>query len=79
MPTAADLNAALDTLTTEVSETATVEDSAIALIGGLRQQLADALANATPQEVVDRVTALVAELDARQAALSAAVANEPTA
>lgn len=77
MPTPEQLQAALDTLTREVGETGTAEDSAIALLVGLRQQLADALAAGTPQAVVDQITALAAELDARQATLAAAVAAPP--
>lgn len=66
----------LDRLTTEVSETETVVDSAIALITGIAQQLRDAVAQNNPAAI----TALADKLDAKQAELAAAVtANTPAA
>ena len=82
MATLADLGTALDTLTTEVGETTTAEESVIVLLGGIKGQLDEALAALAaagdPQVLIDRVTALSAQLDARQAALAEAVtANTP--
>ena len=82
MATLADLGTALDTLTTEVGETTTAEESVIVLLGGIKTQLDEALAALAaagdPQVLIDRVTALSAQLDARQAALAEAVtANTP--
>ena len=82
MATLADLGTALDTLTTEVGETTTAEESVIVLLGGIKTQLDAALAALAaagdPQVLIDRVTALSAQLDARQAALAEAVtANTP--
>lgn len=80
MPTPEELQAALDALTGEVGQTGTVEESAIALLTGLKTQLDAALAAGTPQEVIDQLTALSAQLDARQAALSTAIStNTPAA
>jgi hypothetical protein len=82
MATLADLGTALDTLTTEVGETTTAEESVVVLLGGIKTQLDAALAALAaagdPQVLIDRVTALSAQLDARQAALAEAVtANTP--
>lgn len=64
----------LDRLTTEVAETRGVVDSAIALIGGMAQQIRD-LSNDPAA-----LTALADELDAQTNALAAAVAaNSPPA
>ena len=82
MATLADLGTALDTLTTEVGETTTAEESVVVLLGGIKTQLDEALAALAaagdPQVLIDRVTALSVQLDARQAALAEAVtANTP--
>jgi len=66
----------LDALRTEVAETRTVIDSAIALITGLKTKLDEAIAAGDPAAL----TALSAELDAKQAELAAAIAaNTPAA
>jgi septal ring factor EnvC (AmiA/AmiB activator) len=66
------MSAALDRLTTEVSETATVVDSAIALISGLADQIR------ALQTDPAALAALADALDAKQAELAAAVAaNTP--
>lgn len=64
----ATMSAELDRLTTEVTETATVIDSAIVLIGGLAQQIRDL------QNDPAALSALADSLDAKQAELAAAVA-----
>ena len=67
------MSAALDRLTTEVSETSTAVDSVLALVEGLAQQIRDA---ATDPVALNK---LADELDAKQAAIAAAVtANTPT-
>lgn len=63
------MSAELDRLTVEVAETATVIDSAIVLISGLR----DALVAAGTDPVA--LAALADSLEAKQTALAAAVAN----
>lgn len=66
----------LAALQTEVAETKTLIDSAVALIVGLKTKLDEAIASGDPQALV----ALSAELDAKQAELAAAiVANTPAA
>lgn len=65
---------ALDTLTTEVSEAATVQASAITLLQGLSTQLKDALGDEKALQ------ALSDQLDAQTQALATAVAaNTPAA
>lgn len=63
----------LDALKTEVAETKTVIDSAIVFIQGLKQKLDEAIAAGDPAAL----TALAAELDAKQGELAAAIATEP--
>jgi chromosome segregation ATPase len=58
----------LDALQAEVTKVEGVEDSAIALLQGLSQQLKDALTDPA------KLTAIIAELDAKTAALADAVA-----
>lgn len=66
------MGAALERLKTEVAETKTVAESAVALIGGLAQQIRDAI------EDEDALNELADSLDADQAELSAAItANTP--
>ena len=68
------MTAELDRLTTEVSETRTVIDSAIVLIQGLKTRLDEAIASGDPAAL----TALSDALDADQQALADAVAaNTP--
>lgn len=67
------MSAALDRLTSEVSETSTAVDSVLALVEGLAQQIRDAAEDPV------KLNALADELDAKQAAIAAAVtANTPT-
>lgn len=62
----------LDRLTAEVAETSTAVDSIITLVDGLAQQIRDAAADPA------KLMALADELDAKQAAIAAAVAaNTP--
>jgi hypothetical protein len=80
MATVEELKAAVAGLADEVSQTADVQGSAIALIGGLKTKLDEALAAGSPQDVVDQIVALRNELDTQQAALAAAItANTPAA
>ena len=81
MPTTADLTAALDQVEASVSVNTDAENSAIALLGQLNQLYKDALASGgTPQEVLDRVTALNSAIQSKTDVLAAAVvANTPTA
>ncbi len=66
------MSAALDRLTTEVAETKTAIDSALALITGLAQQIRDIATDPVA------LNALADELDAKQAEIAAAVeANMP--
>jgi hypothetical protein len=68
------MSAELDNLTTEVTETGTVVDSAIALIAGLAQQIRDLADDPAA------LAALATELDAKTNALAAAVSeNTPSA
>ncbi|MBS1803542.1 MAG: hypothetical protein JST28_09245 [Acidobacteria bacterium] len=61
-------------LETSVANETTVEQSAIALLNGLSQQLKDALASGDPA----RIQAIIDHVDANSAALAAAVtANTP--
>lgn len=67
------MSAALDRLTSEVSETSTAIDSVLALVEGLAQQIRDAADDPV------KLNALADELDAKQQAIAAAVAaNTPT-
>lgn len=67
----------LTRLTTEVEETRTVIDGAVALITNLAQLLRDA---AGSPDVTTEVNALADQLDAKQAELAAAIeANTPAA
>ena len=67
------MSAELDRLTTEVSETKTVVDSAIALLGQLAQLIRDAASDPAA------INALADELDAKSNELAEAVAaNTPT-
>ena len=61
----------MDDLKREVAETQGITESAIALINGIREQLAAAIAN----NDVEGLKKLAADLDASQAALAAAVAG----
>jgi transcriptional regulator of heat shock response len=66
----------LDALQAEVTKVEGVEDSAIALLQGLSQQLKDALAANDPA----KIQAIIDELDAKTTALAVAVtANTPPA
>lgn len=67
------MSVALDRLTAEVAETKTIAASAVALIRGLAQQIRD---NATDPAALN---ALADELDATQADLGAAVAENTPA
>jgi hypothetical protein len=67
--------AELTALQQEVAETTTIIGSAITLIQGLKTALDEAIASGNPAAL----TALSAELDAKQAELAAAItANTPT-
>lgn len=67
----------IDDLTAAVTAEKTVEDSAIALLNGLSQQLKDALASGNTDAAVQTV---IDSLAANTSALSAAVtANTPAA
>lgn len=67
--------AAIDDLKTEVQEQRTAVQSAITLIQGLRARLDEALANGNAEA---DIRALIADLDAQQTELAAAVAaNTP--
>ena len=66
------MSAAMDRLTSEVSETSTAVDSVLALVEGLAQQIRDASGDPAA------LNRLADELDAKQAAIAAAVtANTP--
>ena len=66
----------LDKLEADVAAENTVIDSAVALLAGLKAQLDAAIASGDP----NRLTALSATIEAKAAALSAAiVANTPAA
>jgi hypothetical protein len=66
------MSAALDRLTAEVGETATAVDSVLALVTGLADQI-----RALKEDPV-KLAALADELEAKQAAIAAAVAaNTP--
>jgi hypothetical protein len=66
----------LDDLTVQVQKNADVEASAVVLIQGIAQKLADAIAAGNPAAI----TALQAQLSASADALAAAVvANTPAA
>jgi hypothetical protein len=70
------MNAAVEKLVQEVSESRTVVDSAVVLIGGLKAALDEAIAN----NDMSALEALAADLDSQQAALAQAVqANTPAA
>ena len=65
---------ALEDLTAKVAAVKTVEDSAVTLIQGLRDQLAAVASAPTPQQIQD----IIGQLDANTAPLAAAVsANTP--
>ena len=67
------MSEALDRIKAEVEQSRSINDSAIALIGGLAQQIRDNIDN------TEALNALADELDSQQAALGAAVeANTPT-
>lgn len=66
---------AFDDLTAKVAAVKTVEDSAVALIQGLRDQLA-AIASAP---TTDQINGLIAQLDANTTPLANAVASGTTA
>lgn len=63
--------ATLDALETEIGEISGTVDSAIALIAGLRQAIIDAGTDPA------KLAALVSQLDSKQQALAAAVAEAP--
>ena len=68
--------AVLDDLEREVSELSTASDSAIALLQGLKAALDEAIATGD----LNRVQAVVDQIDAKEKALAAAVvANTPSA
>ena len=62
---------AFDDLTAKVAAVKTVEDSAVTLIQGLRDQLASIASAPTPQQIND----LISQLDANTVPLSNAVAT----
>lgn len=64
------MNAALDTLTAEVTENASVVESAVALLSGLSAALREAIAANDPAALTD----LANRLDAQTNELAAAVA-----
>ncbi len=72
------LQSRIDALTAEVEEGQTVVQSAVTLIGGIKQQIADAVAAAqsagVPQESLAALDALVTRLDTENKALAEAVA-----
>ena len=65
--------ATLDDLVTDVAAQATVVDSVVTLLQGLRDQLAAAIAAGDPA----KVQAVLTAIDANTAKLTAAVANSP--
>lgn len=65
----------LDKLTTEVSETATVIDSAIVLIKGIKAKLDAAIASGDPAAL----TALSNSLDSKQTELATAISENTPA
>lgn len=70
-----EIQAAFDTLTSEVTELRDTEQAAVAALNGLRQQLADALAaSQDPAEIVAAVQGIVDTLDTTTNDLAAAVA-----
>ena len=71
----ATIQEAFAALTQEVTDTQGVANSAITLIQGLRQQIADLIASGsvTPEQL----EALTAQLDASEQALASAVAANP--
>lgn len=79
MATLDQLKQAITDLQAAVAAEKTVADSAVLLLTNLNQMLKDALANAgTPQDVVDSVAAITAQIDAEKQALADAVtANTP--
>ncbi len=84
MATQADLQAALDKVTADVTAETTVNQSAITLLGGIKTQLdtvtAELAAAGVPQSAVDSLTALSTSIESNTASLSAAItANTPAA
>ena len=80
MASAADLQAQVDRLTADVTAEKTAEDSAIALLQGLKAQLDAALAAGTPDAVVAQVQQVADAIEQNTASLGAAVAaNQPAA
>lgn len=65
----------------DISDESTLEDSILALVTGIKQQLADALANVTvPADVQAKIDAAFAQLEANKAKLTDAItANTPAA
>lgn len=70
--------ASLDEVLTAVQAQSTVEDSILALVDGLKTQLADALANSgiTP-EAQAKIDEIMADVSANTAKLSAAITATP--
>lgn len=66
------MSAELDRLTAEVAQTSTAVDSVLALVEGLAQQIRDLSGNPAA------LNALADELDAKQAAIAAAVTANTT-
>lgn len=73
--------AKLDDVLQDIADETTLEDSILALLTTIKQQLADALAGATlPPDVQAKIDVAFASLEANKAKLSAAVAaNTPIA
>jgi len=68
---------ALDDLKTEVARNTSLEQSAVALIQGIAQQLKDALAANDPAALADLTNQLSASADALAAAITANTPAEP--
>ena len=74
MPTPAELQQVLDQLRTDLTELEGVQDGCITLMTQLSQRLKDALGSGgTPQDKLDQIAAISAELDQRKDALAAAI------
>lgn len=80
MATQQELQQAIADLQVKVQAETAVEQSAIVLMGGLSQQLKDALANAAdPAAAIQSVRDVIGQMDANDQALAAAVATNTPA
>lgn len=82
MATQQEFQQAIADLQAKVAEQTAVDQSAVVLIGGLSQQLKDAIANAgtDPAAAIQSVRDVIGQMDANDQALAASVAaNTPAA